>query len=328
MGRMTRKTMLALAVVLVGGLLALESRSEQMDAQAAPLEWGAWAPPVNIGPPVNTAANENTATFARDGTLYFASNRGGNSDLWVSRRECNDCPWDDPVHLGPNINSLLNEGSPSLSRDGHFLFFASGRSGNNDLWMSYRSDTHDDFDWEPPVHLGPEINTEAFEAGASVVKPGRADPDGEDDCESQEPCRRRFNLYFNRSAERGGPGTAYRAVVTDEGAVLEGPEPIAELNAPTGGTNLLTVRHDGKEVFFWSFRPGSIGNSADIWTATRRNVNDPWSTPVNLGTVINTANAERDATLSFDGRSLLFMSIRGENVGGVGQDLWMATREP
>src|SRR6266436_5959353 len=134
-----------------------------------------WSTPANVGAVVNSAYIDFTPEISRDGrSLYFSSNRPGGlgaPDLWVARRPSMDAPWTAPVNLGPVVNSGGNDGAPHLSRDGHQLFFTSNRpggSGDNDLWMAWRSDTEDDFGWEPPVNLGPAVNSSAFEAGASL----------------------------------------------------------------------------------------------------------------------------------------------------------------
>ena len=50
---------------------------------------GAWSEPVNLGPPINTDANEASATFSRNGlSLYFTSNRlGGQLNRIPNTRE-------------------------------------------------------------------------------------------------------------------------------------------------------------------------------------------------------------------------------------------------
>ena len=80
----------------------------------------------------------------------------GATDLWVSQRASVDAPWGAPVNLGPTINSPGPDAAPYLSRDGHKLYFASGRPGgfgSNDNWVSWRSDTHDDFAWQAPERV-------------------------------------------------------------------------------------------------------------------------------------------------------------------------------
>jgi hypothetical protein len=84
------------------------------------------------------------------------------------------------------------------------------------------------------------------------------------------------------------------------------------------------VRGDGREILFWSNRPGSRG-FADIWVSTRASVHDAWSPPENLGAAVNTDFAEERPSLSADARTLLFDSDRP---GGCGQDIRMSTRTP
>jgi hypothetical protein len=84
------------------------------------------------------------------------------------------------------------------------------------------------------------------------------------------------------------------------------------------------LRDDGREIFFYSNRPDSIGGSLDLWTSTRETCLDAWSTPVNLGGTVNSASSEQHPTLSCDGETLIFSSNRP---GGFGlSDLYMTTR--
>jgi hypothetical protein len=99
------------------------------------------------------------------------------------------------------------------------------------------------------------------------------------------------------------------------------------------------IRHDGLEIFFHSFRPGSqldpcphvvTGETPpgvdcfDLWTSTRQSTAEAWSPPVNLGAGVNTIVADIDATLSSDGQTLIFSSNRAGGLGGF--DLYMSTR--
>src|SRR2546428_5066611 len=127
--------------------------------------YGPWGTPVNLGPVVNSSYSDNSPAISKDGlSLYITSSppaprpggRGG-ADIWVSQRASIDAPWGEPVDLGPNINSARNDGVPSLSTDGHRLYFHStgrGGCGAADLFVSRRQDKPDDFAWEPPQNLG------------------------------------------------------------------------------------------------------------------------------------------------------------------------------
>jgi hypothetical protein len=66
-----------------------------------------------------------------DDALYFVSDRKsdgdttGDFDLYVSKRERNGV-WGAPVKLGSSINTLGNEVSPFVARDGYFYFSSDG----------------------------------------------------------------------------------------------------------------------------------------------------------------------------------------------------------
>src|SRR5439155_1826574 len=134
-----------------------------------------WSEPVNLGPTVNSPFVDIAPKLSPNGlSLYFVSNRPGgvgdvgNNDIWVSRRASLASPWEAPVNLGPIVNSGRDDGGPSVSADGHLLFFNSNRLGGvgaADLYMSRRDDPNDDFGWGPPINLGPLVNTTAGERG-------------------------------------------------------------------------------------------------------------------------------------------------------------------
>jgi hypothetical protein len=98
---------------------------------------------------------------------------------------------------------------------------------------------------------------------------------------------------------------------------------IPELSS-AGADNRPTVRHDGLEIFFYSSRVGGLGSN-DLWVATRDTVDDPWSTPVNIGVPVNTTFSELHPYLSSDGETLFFGSSRPPAVTGAA-DLYVSTR--
>src|SRR5205814_1859075 len=136
------------------------------DANRPDCETFTWSDPVNLGPAVNSASFDSAATLSPNGlSLFFVSNRphpgepGGATDIWVSQRDCANCPWRHAVSLTA-INTAADEGAPSLSSDGRLLFFHSNRpdetaQGGSDIWVAYRDDPNDDFHWHTPLNLGP-----------------------------------------------------------------------------------------------------------------------------------------------------------------------------
>jgi hypothetical protein len=252
--------------------------------------------------------------ISKDGlSLYFGSDRPGGFggvDMWVSQRANVEAPWDPPINLGGVVNTADNEGVPALSRDEHRLFFNSNRSGGfgqNDIWASYRAHTRDDFGWQLPANLGAGVNSPFLDQGAGYFENDDAN----------------VPLLFFNSDRPGGIGSTdiYVSQLLPDGS-FGAASLVAELSSPAGD-NRPSVRFDGLEVFLFSNRPGSLGG-VDLWVATRGRVVDPWSTPVNLGPVVNSTANDQTAYIATDRRTLYFASNRA---GGFGlQDLYATTR--
>ena len=304
--------LVALSLVLGCGTdNATEPRAAMVsEPPANSVAYSGWSAPENLGSAINSPSNEQNATLSKDGlSLYFSSNRltgvPGALDIWVSRRASENSPWEPAAILGSPANSSSADFAPNLSIDGHLLFFSSNRDGNNDIYVSHRVDKDDDFGWGEPVRLGSGVNTPDAEQAPMYLQSAE---DGS------------TNLYFNRGSNALGLSDIYSATVKRDGETLGPAVLVSELSAPGFTDAAASVRRDGKEVFFFSTRPGVGG--IDLWTATRQSVHDAWSDPVGVAE-LNTASNEQTPNLSFDGRTLLFASNRP---GSLGTDIWMTTR--
>jgi Tol biopolymer transport system component len=208
--------------------------------------------------------------------------------------------------LGPAINTPFNDFGPSISPDGHTLYFSSNRPGfgGNDLYMSRRHNKRDDFGWRPAVNLGSAINTDANEIAAARF---------EDDLTGV------ITIYFasNRPGGFGEDDIYVSTLLPDE--TFGAPVLVEELSTPSSDLQ-PAIRRDGLEMFLSSSRPGTLG-SLDLWVSTRSRTTDPWSVPMNLGAPVNSASADARASLSFDGTELYFQSNRGGNA-----DFYRSTR--
>ena len=75
----------------------------QLSYTTAQPHFSDWSAPVNLGPVINTAANETGPTLSKKGlSLYFSSNRAGSvgqGDIWVSQRNSEDEPWGVPINV-------------------------------------------------------------------------------------------------------------------------------------------------------------------------------------------------------------------------------------
>jgi hypothetical protein len=98
---------------------------------------GQWTAPENLGRPVSSEFREFDPLVAPDESyLIFASTRPGGlggSDLYISFRERNGA-WGEPKNMGPAVNSPASDYTPMLSPDGKYLFFTSGREGQDDIF--------------------------------------------------------------------------------------------------------------------------------------------------------------------------------------------------
>lgn len=75
------------------------------------------------------------ATVRFDGReVLLASNRHGNWDLFAATRISPNHPWSTPVPVD-DLNSVMHEIHPYLSRDGRTVAFSRG----GDIWMSTRT---------------------------------------------------------------------------------------------------------------------------------------------------------------------------------------------
>ncbi|HEX7494425.1 MAG TPA: PKD domain-containing protein, partial [Bacteroidales bacterium] len=103
--------------------------------------------------------NITTPCLSPDGKrIYFASDKPGGyggSDLYYSQWK-ND-RWEDPINLGPAINTKGNESYPYINSSGELFFSSDGHPGHGgkDIFFSYFSDTA----WIAPVCLDPPINS-------------------------------------------------------------------------------------------------------------------------------------------------------------------------
>lgn len=255
--------------------------------------------PANLGPVINDAADVQESDFSRDGLeLYFSSGRpgghGGN-DIWVARRETLDSPWQDPVNLGPNVNSSASEVEPTISSDGLELYFRWW----NDWNLRVCKRPSEDAPWSNPVKVGHPV-------GSREDDP----PIGANDVYGPDISADGLCLYF-ASTRYGGRGSDDIWVATRETLDAPWDEPVnlgPNVNSSSGEV-CPSISSDGLTLVF------SRGISS-LWATTRKSIEDEWGPAVNLG--ISGPGYFLGASLSPDGSTMYFQAASGW--GGYGAD--------
>jgi len=212
-----------------------------------------WGEPVNLGPTVNNSDWDVGASISANGLeLYFGSIRPGGyggMDAWVTTRASVSEPWEEPVNLGPTVNSSSGDGG-LISADGLSLIIASNRSGGYggfDLYESTRPTLSEP--WGTPVNLGGYVNRSGWDYSAALS------PDG-------------LSLFFT-SDRPGGYGDMDAWVTTRASVSEPWEEPVnlgPMVNSSSGDGGPI-ISADGSILYFASNRPGGSG-SADIWQAS------------------------------------------------------------
>jgi outer membrane protein OmpA-like peptidoglycan-associated protein len=96
--------------------------------------------------------------------IYFSSDMPGGSggmDLYYCDKRSND--WDQPVNLGPVINTSKNESFPFACKYGKIFFASDGHKGFGGKDLYYTQEINGG--WIVPVHLDSAINSTADDFG-------------------------------------------------------------------------------------------------------------------------------------------------------------------
>ncbi len=103
-----------------------------------------YGPPVNLGPTINTSADEETP-FYKDGAIYFSSNGHpsiGGFDVFTSTWDGSN--WSAPTNMGKPYNSPADDLYYSIDEEGYKGFVVSNRIGGrsvksktccDDIWL-------------------------------------------------------------------------------------------------------------------------------------------------------------------------------------------------
>jgi hypothetical protein len=225
----------------------------------------AWKPPINLGPAINTPAMERVRSFSEDGrVLLFQSDRGGGyglTDIWAVVRDDvdDDFDWNEPINLGPAINTDSTELAANfLFADAGLvqkLFYSSskpGGFGGPDIYESTISGLGFEFSRNVIELNSPSIETCFWvrEDGLEII------------FSSNRP-----NLTGD--IQQHDMWAAYRESVYDQWSP---PQKLSSnVNVPDWQDVNPALSFDNQTMLMASRRPGGIGpGTFDIYITTRR----------------------------------------------------------
>ncbi|MCD4746863.1 MAG: OmpA family protein [Bacteroidales bacterium] len=262
--------------------------------------------PINLDSNINTSFNEYFPCITADNqTLLFTrlipdknSYSGKQEDFYMSNKV--NGKWEKAINIGKPINTVFNEGAPSLSADGNILIFAAcesvggyggGRNGYGrcDLFFSKRTGDN----WTNPRNMGTPINTSNWESQPSYSSDGKT-------------------LYF--VSNQGGGYNIWKTYVGNDGYWTE-PEKLEYPINTNDSEGSVFIHPDNQTLYFSSDGHAGMGGM-DIFIS-RLDSTGNWGVPVNLGYPINTQNDESGFMVGPDGKKAYFSSDREGGFGGL-----------
>lgn len=268
--------------------------------------------PKNIGPGINTELPEYFPTLTVDGKTMLFTRRmidsrvkhyGEQEDFYVSLNSNNS--WTNAVPMPPNVNTLNNEGAPTIAADGKTLIFVgcsdeSGTyygenrtgKGSCDLFITRKIGTK----WTNPINLPGEVNSSNWETQPSLSADGKTlyfirgirNKSG----------KQNADIYVSYLKEDGTWGSVQRLPNTINTSAME---------------ESVHIHPDGKTLYFAS--RGHVGMGGSDLYVTRIDDYGNWSKPENLGYPINTIYDENSLMVNATGDIAYFASNRQGGYG-------------
>lgn len=203
-------------------------------------------------------------------------------------------------NLGAAVNSAELEYFPSLTIDGKQLIYTRRVNGTNEDFFSSK---FEDAVWKPSQALPGTVNTPFSEGAQQISQDGKW-------------------LVFTGCLFPQGLGSCdiYISFLTPQG--WSRPQNLDEPVNSEFWDSSPCLSPDKQELYFSSNRPGGYGGS-DIYVS-RRMANGRWSTPQNLGPLINTPGDEKAPFMHADNETLYFTTDGLQGYGGT--DLFFSRR--
>jgi outer membrane protein OmpA-like peptidoglycan-associated protein len=258
----------------------------------------------NAGNVINTSLNEywpgmpfNGKTFVF--TRLMPSPTGLQEDFYYSEIKQNGVQgtggFVEAKPVPGNINTPNNEGTLSISADGKSLYYSRcnqpGDSGSCDIYVS----TLTDRGWEYGSNVGAPINSKSWESQPSVSGDGHT-------------------LVFS-SNRYGGYGGKDLWMSTLKNGVWSKPINLGASINTVGNEESPFLHYDGQTLYFSS--TGLPGYGGIDMFMSRQQPNGGWSTPINLGNIINSQDDDFGMYIDPWGKGGFIQSDRKGGFGGL-----------
>ncbi len=277
--------------------------------------------PINIGPGINTKDPEYFPTITVDGKTILFTRRifdarvpkradvpenyqQQQEDFYISHLSDKNV-WMKADPMPANINTVNNEGAPTLGPDGRTLIFvgcpdASGQDygegrtgkGSCDFFITKKMGSR----WSNPVNLPGTTNTRNWETQPSLSSDGKT-------------------MYFIRGL-RGQNVTRnddiYMSTMREDGTWGDAVKLPPHINSTQNEESVL-IHPDGKTLYFAS--RGHVGLGGLDLFVSRMDERGNWGMPENLGYPINSKDDDNSLMVSADGEIAFFASNRAGGFG-------------
>ena len=252
--------------------------------------------PRNAGENINSDALEYFPSLTIDGSKMIFTRRLNNDEDFYESNWKNGA-WSKAQPVTGKINTNLNEGAQNISQDGEWLVFTGCNypegEGSCDLYIAYKSKSGE---WTEPENMGRTINTEFWESSPSMS------PD-------------KKSLYFASSRQGGFGGKDIWVTNRNSAGKWSTPLNLGPTVNTSADEGCPFIHADNKTLYFNS--NGHDGYGLTDLFLTRKQDNDSWGTPVNLGYPINTIDDEGSLIVSANGSTAFYASDGVDTKGGL-----------
>ncbi|MEM6347625.1 MAG: OmpA family protein [Bacteroidota bacterium] len=247
-----------------------------------------------------TSRRDSLDTKASDFVDPFAKE---NEDLFMSIKDFMTGEWQPAERINKEINTLLNEGSASLSPDGKTLIFTRCNAkygyGDCDIYSAQFDGEH----WSEIKNLGKNVNSIYWDSQPNITADGRT-------------------IFFssNRKGGFGGTDLYYTTIGADgKWGPAKNLGPI--LNSPRN--EVTPFFHKINETLYFG-STGQLKNFGGYDIFKARWMHDGWEPPRNIGPLVNTEGNEYYFTISGKGTTIFYSNSRNPEEDHVKQDfdLW------